>query len=67
MSGTNSKKQPHQYQNSRREFLATGAALVTATGSGAMAAGTHVAFDRGEYERILATGDPLMLDFYAPW
>ena len=51
----------------RRELLA-GAALALAGASlPASAAGTTQPYSRKLYEQYIASGEPFMLDFYAPW
>lgn len=55
----------------RRQLLGAGAAaLVSATGLGSAVRASeepHVPYTRAVYEQALASGEPFMLDFFAPW
>ncbi len=51
----------------RRELLAAAAALAFVA-PGARAGGRpHVDYSREAYERAVASGKPLLLDFYTEW
>ncbi len=50
----------------RRQFLAI-PALALVTGAVQAADAKQVEFTREAYEQALASGEPFLLDFYAPW
>ena len=51
----------------RRELLAAAAALAFVA-PGARAGGkSHVTYSREAYEQAVASGKPLLLDFYTEW
>ncbi len=52
----------------RRTMLSASALALLAPGSVALAAGSGtVEYSKDAYERALASGEPFMLDFFAPW
>ena len=51
----------------RREMLALAAVAVALPLLGANAAEGHVDYTPEAYEAALKSGQPFMLDFYAPW
>ena len=52
----------------RRELLAAAAALPFAVPAAARARGLpHVEYSRDAYEKARASGEPLLLDFFAEW
>lgn len=52
----------------RRQFLTMTGALSVAGYVGAAGADIpHVEYSKAAYETALASGNPLMLDFYAEW
>ena len=51
----------------RRELLSAAAALAFVA-PGAHAGGeSHIEYSREAYERAVASGEPLLLDFYTEW
>ena len=50
----------------RRLLLALCAALATSVPAAASEVG-HVDYSRAAFDEAVASGKPLMLDFYAPW
>ena len=50
----------------RRQFLAIPALALT-TGVALAAGGTTVEYTPEAYKEALESGEPFMLDFYAPW
>jgi len=50
----------------RRLFLAVCAALAASAPAAAGEVG-HVDYSRAAFDEALASGKPVMLDFYAPW
>ncbi len=50
----------------RRLFLALCAALATSAPAAASDVG-HVDYSRAAFDEAIASGQPVMLDFYAPW
>ena len=51
----------------RRQFIALSAALATSPALLAASAAGRVTFTQAAYEEALASGKPLMLDFFASW
>ena len=52
----------------RRAMLSASALALLAPGSVALAAGAGtVEYSKEIYEQALASGEPFMLDFFAPW
>ena len=52
----------------RRELLAAAGALAFTVPAAAHARGlSHVEYSRDAYEKARASGEPLLLDFFAEW
>ena len=51
----------------RRELLTVAAALAFAAPGAYAGREPHVEYSRGAYEQALASGEPLLLDFYTEW
>ena len=51
----------------RRRFIALGAALAASPALLEAQAPGHVTFSNTVYEEALASGEPLLLNFYASW
>ena len=51
----------------RRELLVAGAALAFAVPAAYAGGKPHVDYSREAYERAIASGEPLLLDFYTEW
>lgn len=52
----------------RRSFMLTAAIASSLPVTLALAAGEHtVDYTRAAYDSALASGDPFLLDFFAPW
>ena len=58
--------QPWENDMERRDFLAL-AAAVAASPAVSAAGAAHVPYSASAYAAALASGKPLLLDFYAPW
>ena len=51
----------------RRQALAAALTILAAPAAGAAGEAIHVPFTQDAYEQALASGEPLLLDFYASW
>ena len=51
----------------RRQLLSAAAALGLVVPVGRAGESAHVKYGREAYEQALASGKPLLLDFYAEW
>ncbi len=52
----------------RRDLLSASALLLLAPGTAALAAGVDaVEYSEEVYDQALASGEPFLLDFFAPW
>lgn len=51
----------------RRHVLSAAVALLVAPALRAADEPSHVPFSQDAYEQALASGEPLLLDFYASW
>jgi hypothetical protein len=52
----------------RRSFMSLSALALSGTAGLASAADVpHENYSRALYEKLLASGEPFLLDFYAPW
>lgn len=51
----------------RRQFLTLSAIAIAAPAASWAGEGNFVDYSREAYEEALASGEPLLLDFFAPW
>lgn len=52
----------------RRDFLAAGSGVMLMSYVGVtFADARYVTYSHAAYEKALASGEPFLLDFYAPW
>ena len=51
----------------RRRFLAVSSLALAMPGGAALAGQGQVEYDRAAFDRLLASGKPVLLDFYTTW
>ena len=51
----------------RRELIGVGAMLLLKAAGIRAASAANINYTRSDYEAAIERGEPLLLDFYAPW
>ena len=51
----------------RRQFLTVSSLVLAMPGGVALAGQGQVEYDRAAFDRLLASGKPVLLDFYTTW